>query len=68
MARNLALIRTLSIVRDLQRGQYGLAVLASRYGVTPRTIRRDLEAIEAAGIRLEKQRDDRDSEWRILAE
>ena len=68
MARNLALIRTLSIVRDLQVGHQTLDVLAARYGVTTRTIRRDLDAIEASGIHLEKGSDENPRDWRALAE
>lgn len=50
-ARNEQVVRVIRILRDLDRvGGSDLYELAERYGTTTRTIRRDLEAIEEAGI------------------
>lgn len=52
-ARNEQVVRVIRILRDLDRaGGSDLYELAERYGTTTRTIRRDLEAIEEAGIPL----------------
>jgi len=48
--RNGALIRALSIIRMLEGGgRYQLQQLAAMFAVHPRTIRRDLYALETAG-------------------
>lgn len=50
-ARNEQVVRVIRILRDLDRvGGSDLYELAERYGTTTRTIRRDLEAIDEAGI------------------
>ena len=66
--RNAQLIRLLSIIADLDRlGGIDLYELAERHGATVRTIRRDLEAIESAGINLVSDSDGRRKRWRIDA-
>lgn len=51
--RNEQVVRILRILRDLDRaGGSDLYELAERYGTTTRTIRRDFEAIQEAGIPL----------------
>jgi predicted DNA-binding transcriptional regulator YafY len=51
MPRSQSLIRALSVLRTLDgRRRWTLAELAARYAVTERTIRRDLAALEAAGV------------------
>lgn len=52
--RSATLIRTLSLLRVLEQGRsFTLYELAQRFGVTTRTIRRDFQALEAAGYLLE---------------
>lgn len=54
--RNEQIVRVLRLLRDLDRaGGATLYELAERYGTTVRTIRRDLEALEEAGIPLKKE-------------
>lgn len=54
--RNEQIVRVLRMLRDLDRtGGATLYELAERYGTTVRTIRRDLEALEEAGIPLKKE-------------
>lgn len=49
MVRNRRLVRVLSIINNLSTGaRLSLAALSQLYGVHPRTIRRDIEAIEEA--------------------
>lgn len=49
--RNEQVIRILRMIRELDRvGGCDLYELAQRYGTTTRTVRRDLEALEASGI------------------
>lgn len=50
MPRNVALVRTLSLMQRLQRGRATLKELAEEFKVTTRTIRRDLVALQDAGI------------------
>lgn len=64
--RNEQLIRLLAILRDLDRRDgCSLYELAERYGTTVRTIRRDLDALEAAGLPLVDEDDGRMKRWRI---
>ena len=65
-SRNVQLIRTLSIIRDLDRMDgIDLYELADRYGTNLRTIRRDLEGIEAAGLPLADEPAGKRKRWRI---
>jgi predicted DNA-binding transcriptional regulator YafY len=50
--RNDALIRVLSIIERLRVGRRSIDELALEFHVTPRTIRRDLAAMSAAGLPL----------------
>jgi predicted DNA-binding transcriptional regulator YafY len=52
MARNRQIVRELILLRTLEQARMGytLRELALRSGVTTRTIRRDLEALEEAGV------------------
>lgn len=54
-ARNVQLLRVLGMIRDLSAARTGVAIqdLRDRYGVTRRTVERDLGAIEAAGYVVE---------------
>ena len=66
--RNAQLVRILRIVRDLSRlGGVDLYELAERYGATLRTIRRDLDALEGAGLPLVSEPDptSKRKRWRI---
>lgn len=65
-ARNAQLVRILSILRDLDRlGGADLYELAERYGTTVRTIRRDLDALQEAGLPLVEETDGRRKRWRV---
>ncbi len=67
--RSKGLIRTLRIVRRLEAGErLMLAQLSKDYAVTGRTIRRDFEAIEAAGypMRTDKGYGREHSIWWLL--
>lgn len=51
--RNAGLIRALAIQRVFEQGgRYTLRMLAERFGASERTIRRDIEALEASGLPL----------------
>ncbi len=64
--RNQQLTRVLGVLRDLDRlGGLDLYELAERHGVDTRTIRRDLAALEEAGLPLLKERRGRRMTWRI---
>ena len=67
--RNVQLIRTLSIIRDLDRSDgVDLYELSERYGTNVRTIRRDLEGLQAVGLPLAEQdgeSDTRRKRWRV---
>lgn len=52
--RNACLVRTLRMIEALRVRRLTLEQLASEHGVTTRTVRRDLEAISAAGLPLRK--------------
>jgi predicted DNA-binding transcriptional regulator YafY len=70
MPRNAEVIRQWTILRELERAR-GIGVtideLASLSGVTTRTIRRDLQALEEAGFPLydDRSHDDGRTRWRI---
>lgn len=57
--RNRTLLRVLTLFRRLDGCRYAppLAELAKEFGVCERTIRRDLEALEAAGFNPPKYAD-----------
>lgn len=66
--RNTQLVRALQIIRDLDRyGGETVYALAQRYGASTRTIKRDLAAIEQAGLPLvaESQDGERRKRWRL---
>lgn len=50
MPRNKSLERTLNVLLVLRRGRRTLIELAFMFGVCERTIRRDIEALEAAQV------------------
>lgn len=53
--RNAALTRAIAILRMLEGGaRVRLAPLAEMFGVHERTVRRDIEALEAAGVPITK--------------
>ena len=66
--RNVQLVRTLSIIRDLDRQDgVDLYELARRYGTNVRTIRRDLEGLEAVGLPIVVEYgDDKKGLWRVV--
>lgn len=65
MPRNRQLVRDLQLLLTLERARHGrtLLELAQEFAVTDRTIRRDLEALGAAGVPLIQTDDKR---WRVL--
>lgn len=68
MPRNAEVIRQWTILRDIERARAGgvtIDELASLCGVTTRTIRRDLQALEEAGFPLfdDKSGDDGKTRW-----
>ncbi len=63
LGRNGTLIRVLSLLRLLeQRGRHTLPELAERFGVHQRTIRRDLESLEAAGCPIGHEEREHDAD------
>ncbi len=70
MPRNAEVIRQWTILREIERARAGgvtIDELASLCGVTTRTIRRDLQALEQAGFPLfdDRSRDDGRTRWSI---
>ena len=69
MPRNAEVIRQWAILREIERARGGATIdqLASQCGVTTRTIRRDLQALEEAGFPLydDRSRDDGRTRWMI---
>jgi predicted DNA-binding transcriptional regulator YafY len=66
--RNTQLVRNLRILADLDRlGGVDLYELAERHGTTTRTIRRDLDALQEAGLPLEQVRQHRRQLWQLTA-
>ncbi|MGB7217358.1 MAG: WYL domain-containing protein [Vicinamibacterales bacterium] len=70
MPRNAEVIRQWTILREIERARGGgvtIDDLASQCGVTTRTIRRDLQALEEAGFPLfdDRSQDDGRTRWRI---
>lgn len=68
MTRNGQAVRVLRMVALLQTGWRSLQGLAIDLGVTTRTIRRDLEAIEAAHLPLRKHDSDDDGAFWSLGQ
>lgn len=50
MIRNLALRRTIAVMLALRERRHNLDELACRFGVSPRTIRRDIDVLRAADV------------------
>lgn len=66
MPRNAEVIRQWSILRDLESSRrLTIGDLAERTGVTTRTIRRDLEALQAAGFPLYDELHDNKRYWTL---
>src|SRR5262245_49424232 len=66
MPRNAEVIRQWSILRDLEASRrLTIDDLASRTGVTTRTIRRDLEALQSAGFPLYDELHDGKRYWTL---
>jgi len=62
------MIRQWQILRTLEASRHGetLAGLAKQSGVVQRTIRRDLEALQAAGFPLVDEKKDGRARWKLL--
>ena len=68
MPRNAEVIRQWTILRDLEASRrHTIDDLAARTGVTTRTIRRDLEALQASGFPLFDELIDGKRYWRLEA-
>ena len=66
--RNSELIRQWTILRTLaSNGRTTIAQLAAESGRTQRTVRRDLDALQAAGFPIEEEQDDAGKYWRLPA-
>src|SRR5436853_7539330 len=70
MPRNAEVIRQWTILREIERARAGgvtIEELASLSGVTTRTIRRDLQALEEAGFPLfdDRSHDDGRTRWKV---
>jgi predicted DNA-binding transcriptional regulator YafY len=67
--RNAEVIRQWTILREIERARAGVTIdeLAALTGVTTRTIRRDLQALEEAGFPLfdDRGRDDGRTRWMV---
>jgi predicted DNA-binding transcriptional regulator YafY len=69
MPRNRNLVRVLEELRTLEASRVGatLRELADEAGVCERTIRRDLEALEAAGVPIVDETDEAGRRrWRVF--
>jgi predicted DNA-binding transcriptional regulator YafY len=69
MPRSREVIRQWQVLRALSASRWGLTVeaLAAGQGVSARTIRRDLLALEQAGFPLFQESDDRRVRWKVDA-
>lgn len=69
MPRNAEVIRQWNIVREIESRPAGVTIhhLARLTGVTTRTIRRDLDALQQAGFPLYDDRQDNKVLWRLRA-
>jgi len=65
--RNKQLVRVLRLLALLQTGRHDLVALSRALAVSPRTVRRDLAAIEEAHLPIVKHEDcdDRISRWSL---
>jgi predicted DNA-binding transcriptional regulator YafY len=65
--RNAEVIRQWKILKRIEAGRYTTAAeMAAEHGVTERTIRRDLEALQEAGFPLYDERMDGRKVWRLI--
>jgi predicted DNA-binding transcriptional regulator YafY len=65
--RNAEVIRQWRILKTIEAGRYTTALdLAEEHGVTERTIRRDIEALQDAGFPLYDDRVDGRKVWRLV--
>jgi len=65
--RNAEVIRQWKILKRIEAGRYTTAQdLADEHGVTERTIRRDIEALQEAGFPLYDERSDGRKVWRLI--
>jgi predicted DNA-binding transcriptional regulator YafY len=65
--RNAEVIRQWKILKTIEKGRFtSSAKLAAEYGVTERTIRRDVEALQEAGFPLYDDRADGKKVWRLV--
>ncbi|HET7745986.1 MAG TPA: YafY family protein [Vicinamibacteria bacterium] len=65
--RNAEVIRQWRILKRIEAGRYTTAQdLADEHGVTERTIRRDIEALQEAGFPLYDERQDGRKIWRLV--
>jgi len=65
--RNAEVIRQWKILKTIEAGRWTSAAdLAAKHGVTERTIRRDLEALQEAGFPLYDDRVDGKKVWRLI--
>jgi predicted DNA-binding transcriptional regulator YafY len=65
--RNAEVIRQWKILKTIEAGRWtNVAALAREHGVTERTIRRDLEALQEAGFPLYDERRDGKKVWRLI--
>ena len=67
MPRNAEVIRQWNVLRTIEASRIGVSIhtLADDAGVTTRTIRRDLEALQQAGFTLFDDRRDGHTVWRL---
>lgn len=65
--RNAEVIRQWKILKTIEAGRWtSAAALAEEHGVTERTIRRDLEALQEAGFPLYDDRQDGKKVWKLI--
>src|SRR5512147_651161 len=65
--RNAEVIRQWKILKTIETGRYTSSLkLAEAYGVTERTVRRDIEALQEAGFPLYDDRVDGKKVWRLV--
>jgi predicted DNA-binding transcriptional regulator YafY len=65
--RNAEVIRQWKILKRIEAGRYTTAQdLADEHGVTERTIRRDIEALQEAGFPLYDERSEGHKVWRLV--